>query len=156
MLESQPTCAYGQWVLGVLRKHGATYRSQRARTGIPHSTVLGWVQGIPPRPDGVIQFANGMGEDPDEGMVAAGYLRVVKGSETDPDRLAAQLLDTVGDEGDYDPASELTYESVEEGEAYLASGGQLSPEGVRKAKALGHLLRRKLYEKYGMRTEEGE
>lgn len=60
----------------VIKEHGATYRSQRARTRVPHSTIVGWMQGIPPSMGGVIAFARGFGLDVNEWLELAGYERL--------------------------------------------------------------------------------
>jgi hypothetical protein len=64
---------YGQAVKRVLDDHKATYRSQRARTGLPHSTVVNWVQGVPPTMEGVVAFARGFDEDVNEWLKLAGF-----------------------------------------------------------------------------------
>lgn len=73
MLLLMPERTFGEEVLDVLKRHGATYRSQRQRTGLPHSTVVNWVQGVPPTMEGVVSFARGFGLDVNEWLALAGY-----------------------------------------------------------------------------------
>lgn len=98
--EFSPKSVWGQWVLEVLERHHSGFRQQRQRTGIPHSTVVNWVQDIPPRMDGVIAFAQGMGEDVNQALALAGYDPIQPPSV---DAAADQLLDVAA-------RVELTYE----------------------------------------------
>jgi len=103
-----------EYVAAVLKKHGASLRSQRQRTGLSHTTVSSWLQGVNPGIDGVRAFAGGFGEDLREALRIAGYGDV---HATDPDTAADQLLDALDRE-------ELTYEPVWEGitaDAYLGA-----------------------------------
>ncbi|HEU4752223.1 MAG TPA: hypothetical protein VFU47_03870 [Armatimonadota bacterium] len=72
-LTQQAATPFGRWVLDVMQAHRVTYRSQRIRTGVPHSTVVNWVQGVPPRMEAVIQFARAFGEDVNQALQLAGY-----------------------------------------------------------------------------------
>lgn len=65
---------YGEAVRRVLEEHGLTFRGQRARTALPHSTVAGWVNdGIPPSAEKARQFAEGFGLPLGEWLTKAGY-----------------------------------------------------------------------------------
>lgn len=61
------------FVSAVLKKHGASLRSQRQRTGLSHTTIASWLQGVNPGVEGVRAFARGFGEDEGEALRAAGY-----------------------------------------------------------------------------------
>lgn len=61
------------FVSAVLEKHGASLRSQRQRTGISHTTVASWLQGVSPGVEGVRAFAHGFGEDEGAALRAAGF-----------------------------------------------------------------------------------
>lgn len=76
MLATMPSwkeaASYGEAVKAVLDEHGCTFRSQRQRTGLPHSTVGGWVNdGIPPSEEKALQFARGFGLPEDEWLKKA-------------------------------------------------------------------------------------
>lgn len=56
-----------------MEKHKATLRSQRQRTGLSHTTVMGWLQDVKPSMEGAMAFARGFGEDVNAALVLAGY-----------------------------------------------------------------------------------
>lgn len=64
---------WADYVQRVMTKHEATLRSQRQRTGLAHTTISSWLAGVSPGLEGVIQFAQGFGEDVQEAVRAAGY-----------------------------------------------------------------------------------
>lgn len=65
--------AWVTYVDAVMKKHGASLRSQRQRTGLAHTTVSSWLQGVTPGLEGALAFIRGFGEDDTEGLRAAGY-----------------------------------------------------------------------------------
>lgn len=80
------------YVRRILQEHGVTQRGQRRRTAVPHSTIGGWYDGIPPRYENVVAFARGMGEDVNYALRVAGYEPIA--AEPSPDaRLGAGIRD---------------------------------------------------------------
>lgn len=57
----------------LLEERRATLRSQRQRTGIAHSTIKNWLDGVRPSMDSVIAFARGFDQDVNQWLVLAGY-----------------------------------------------------------------------------------
>lgn len=76
LLMAPPTRSFAEAVQQVLDERGLTLRSQRQRTGLAHSTILTWLQGVRPRMEAVIQWANGFGLDVNEWLELAGYARI--------------------------------------------------------------------------------
>lgn len=67
-----------------LERRGLTLRSQRIRTGLAHSTLMNWLQGVKPSMEAVIQFARGLGLDEAEWLALAGYEPILpSGGDTD-------------------------------------------------------------------------
>jgi hypothetical protein len=73
MYALMPITRFGEAVESLIRERGCTLRSQRQRTGIAHSTVKSWIDGVQPSMDAVIAFARGFGLDVNEWLALAGY-----------------------------------------------------------------------------------
>lgn len=79
----QPQSEWGKYVIRVLSRHGSSPQKQRARTGLAHTTIYSWLDDVPPNRDGVIDFAQGMGEDVNEALRIAGKSPIY--TEPEPD-----------------------------------------------------------------------
>lgn len=67
-----------EWVNTILSRHGdLSLRQARIRTGIDIDTLSRMKQGDRVRMDKIILFAQGFGEDPNEGLVRGGYQPVI-------------------------------------------------------------------------------
>ena len=75
---------FGEAVSRLLDERGLSLRAQRLWTGIDHDTAALMRQGVVPRMDKVIQFAQGLGLEINEWLVLAGYDPLEPG--WDPDR----------------------------------------------------------------------
>lgn len=119
---------WSAYVQHVLKKHGATLRSQRIRTGLAHTTVSSWMAGVTPGLEGVIAFAKGFGEDEAEAIQLAGYDPLAL--TDDILALARQIIAT------NEARTELAYEpdlSESSGAAFVGEEG-LSPEDLEEAR----------------------
>lgn len=101
LLMAPPEQSFAEAVQRVLEEHGLTLRSQRQRTGLAHSTILTWLQGVRPRMEAVIQFAEAFNLDKNEWLALAGYEPILA-SETPQDlfwRLYGEMVRRLDAEG---------------------------------------------------------
>jgi len=125
-MRSQNNPDWADYVARVMKKHGATLRSQRQRTGLSHTTVSSWLQGVNPGYDGAVAFADGFGEDVHEALRLAGYQPI---NPADPVMAAEQLLASVKNES----GEELTYDpDIEHVDVYGFEGAESMTENDRR------------------------
>lgn len=115
-----PQSSWGQYVLQVMAEHGTNPRQQRARTGIAHTTIYSWLDDIPPKMEGVIQFARGFGRDVEEALRAAGF----EASAAHDPATVREALEQVVQLGRQKYARELEYVSEEEAGPIFQYTGQ--------------------------------